>query len=144
MVEQTNTAVPAVPFLHIETDGSAHLIGSLCNHCKAVMPGERRACAACGARKQLETISLGTRGSVESHTIVHRSYPGTRTPFISVVVRLQGGATLKGTLLDVPPDPASVASITEVDVVYRDTGQNNSKGERFVSYYFVPTAGDAT
>lgn len=144
MVESMNAAVSAVPFLHIGTDGSVHLIGSRCHHCKAVMPGERRACAACGARNQLERISLGTRGSVESHTIVHRSYPGTRTPFVSVVVRLREGATLKGTLLEVPPDPASVDAVTEVEVVYRDTGQTNSNGERFVSYYFVPTADDAT
>jgi hypothetical protein len=73
---------------------------------------------------------------------VYRSYPGAVTPFVSAIVQLKGGAIVKGTLVDVDPDPALIPLNMEVDVVYRDTGQRNSQGQRFISYYFAPRRAD--
>ena len=138
MADLTVSAISATPILRLDADGNAYLIGSTCPACKAVMPGERSTCPSCGARYDLQPIRLGSRGTIQSHTVVYRSYPGAVTPFVSAIVQLEGGAIVKGTLVDVDPDPARIPPNLEVDVVYRDTGQRNSQGQRFISYYFVP------
>ena len=136
--------VPAVSFLVIGADGSAHLVGSRCRGCGATMPGARSVCVACGARSGLEPIRLAERGRLYSYTTVHRSFPGVKTPFVAAIVNLDDGGTLKGTLLDVGPDPHALPYDMPVQVVYRDSGQRTADGSPFLSYYFVPSHGDRT
>ena len=133
---------PAVPFLVVTQDGGAHLVGSRCTCCDAIMPGDRSACAACGTRRKLESIRLAEHGRLYSYTIVHRSFPGVTTPFVAAIVQLDGGATLKGTLLDVTPDPHALRFDMPVEIVYRDSGQKAADGSSFLSYYFVPSHRD--
>jgi len=141
--EASNGAgVPAVPFLVFGADGRLHLIGSRCHGCGAIVPGTRSVCVACGARSGLEPIRLAERGRLYSYTIVHRSFPGVKTPFVAAIVNLEGGGTLKGTLVDVNPDPQALSYDMPVEVVYRDSGQKAADGSPFLSYYFVPSHGD--
>jgi len=136
------TWVAAVPFLVIGADGSAHLVGSRCGGCGATMPGARSVCVACGARSGLEPIRLAERGRLYSYTVVHRSFPGVKTPFVAAIVNLDGGGTLKGTLMDVDADPDALPYDMPVEVVYRDCGQKTADGTSFLSYCFVPSHGD--
>lgn len=135
--------VPAVHFLRFDERGEPFLVGSRCQDCGAVTAGERIACPCCTARDRMESIRLGERGTVYTYTIVHRSFPGVKTPFVAVVVDLHGGGSIKGTLLDVAPDPAAVAYDMPVDVVFRDSGQRNADGQPFIAYYFVRSKGAA-
>jgi uncharacterized OB-fold protein len=146
MSAETNhgAGVPAVPFLVVGADGSAHLVGSRCHGCGATMPGTRTVCVACGARSGLEAIRLAERGRLYSYTVVHRSFPGVKTPFVAAIVNLDGGGTLKGTLLGVAPDPHALPYDMPVNVVYRDSGQRTAEGSPFLTYYFVPSHGDRT
>jgi uncharacterized OB-fold protein len=136
--------VPAVPFLVIGADASAHLVGSQCQGCGATIPGKRSVCMACGARSGLEPVRLAERGRLYSYTVVHRSFPGVKTPFVAAIVNLDGGGTLKGTLLGVAPDPQALPYDMPVKVVYRDSGQKAASGSPFLAYYFVPSSGDQT
>jgi uncharacterized OB-fold protein len=95
------------------------------------------ACPACGATDALERVRLGSQGTIHAHTVVHRSYPGVKTPFVSVVVDLDGGGTVRGTLTDVDP-LAHLPVDLRVDMVFRDTGQRDKEGRPFLSYFFVP------
>ena len=52
---------------------------------------------------------LANEGTVRTFTIVHRAAPGVPTPYVSVVVDLDGGGVVKANLLNVEPDPANVA-----------------------------------
>ena len=45
---------------------------------------------------------------MRTFTIVHRAAPGVPTPYISVVVNLDGGGVVKANLINVEPDPGSV------------------------------------
>jgi uncharacterized protein len=135
--------VPAVGFLHFDEAGGAHLRGARCTDCGAVAPGDRLVCNACGARERMESIRLSESGTVYSYTIVHRSFPGVRTPFIAAIVDLEGGGALQGTLLGVEADPAKVPFGLPVRVVYRDSGQTAPDGRPFHSYYFVPADSNA-
>ncbi len=134
--------LPAVPYLQFRENGEGSLVGSRCRQCGSITPGTRSVCACCGARDRMESIYLGECGKVYTYTIVHRSFPGVATPFVAVIVDLEGGGSLKGTLLDVAPDPVAIAYDMPVDVVYRDTGQRGTDGRTFVSYYFVPSKGE--
>lgn len=100
------------------------------------------ACASCGRRDAIEPVNLGTRGTLYNYTIVHRSYPGIQVPFVAAIVDLDGGGSLRGTLLEVEADPAKLERDLPVEVVFRDTGQTSPEGKPFVSYFFVPAQGE--
>lgn len=87
----------------------------------------------------MATIRLAQRGRLHSFTIVHRSFPGVPTPFVAAIVALDGGGSLKGTLVDVEPSWDAVTFDMPVDVVFRDTGQRAADGRPFISYYFSPS-----
>lgn len=126
---------PAVPHLIIDPHGHHALAGTHCSACGATVEGDRFACQACGERKAIERVRLGTRGVIYAHTVVHRSFPGVKTPFVSVVVDLEGGASVRGSLVDVDP----LGELPEkVAMVFRDTGQKDKSGRPFLSYFFVP------
>ena len=144
MAENNAEFIPAFPFVKVEEGGAHWLAGSKCAKCGATIPGERVACPSCGARGTLEPVRLGSRGTLYNFTVVHRSYPGVKTPFVSAVVDLEGGGTLKGTLLDVDPDPTKLPADLPVDLVFRDTGQKNPDGKPFLCYYFTPSQGAAS
>lgn len=130
--------LPAVPFLRIDADGHTELIGSRCTDCGVVVPGTRAICIACGAQDRIEPILLSKHGHLYSFTIVHRSFPGVKTPFVAAIVNLEGGGTLKGTLVDVEPLLEKLRYDMPVAIVFRDTGQKTTDGIPFLSYYFVP------
>ena len=52
------------------------------------------------------------------YSIVHRSFPGVEVPYVSAIVDLEGGGTVKGNLIDVEPDPAKIKFGMPVEVVY--------------------------
>lgn len=142
MAEVQSAPHPAVPYLDLDAPDGPCLRGTRCTACGAVQPGVRNACGSCGAREGLQPLRLAERGTVHTFTIVHRSFPGVKTPFVAVVVDLDGGGTIKGTLLDVQPDPAAIPFGMPVKVIYRDTGQRHADGGAFVSYFFVPARGE--
>ena len=57
-------------------------------------------CAACGARNKMSAVKLSNEGKLYNYTVVHRNFPGVPVPFISAIVDLEGGGTLKGNLVD--------------------------------------------
>lgn len=130
-------AVPALPHLRIAPDGDHALMGMRCGACGAVIEGDRLACPACGARDALAPCRLGSAGRIAAHTVVHRSFPGVRTPFVFVVVDLDGGGSVRGTLVDVDP-LTEIPAGQRVDMVFRDAGQADPAGRPFLCYYFIP------
>lgn len=132
---------PAVEFLKIPEDGEPYLEGRRCTECKAVFIGERDHCSKCGARGKLETIKLSNQGALYVYSIVYRSFPGIDVPYISAIVDLEGGGTIKGNLVDVEADPKNLSFGMPVEVVYRDAlGRKDKEGNSYMSYFFRPRA----
>ena len=129
---------PVAAFLKISPDGAHYLAGSKCGKCGEVVIGTRDVCGKCGNRKSLEHIKLANTGKLYNFTIVHRNFPGVPVPFISAIVDLDGGGTLKGNLLEVEPDPAKIKFDMPVKVVYRDAGRKDKEGNSYLAYFFVP------
>lgn len=131
--------LPVVPFLKIPSDGEPYLEGSDCQKCHATFLGTRTACAKCGARESFAARRLSHRGTLYAYSIVHRSFPGVAVPYISAIVDLDGGGTLKGNMVDIAPEPAQLQFGMPVEVVFRDAlGRKDDKGRSYVSYFFRP------
>jgi len=133
--------LPVVDYLKIPDDGDPYLEGQKCGACGAIFLGERNVCSKCGARDQMQAVKLSNHGKLYSYSIVYRSFPGIDVPYISAVVDLDDGATLKGNLVDVEPDPANIEFDMPVEVVFRDAlGRKDRDGNAYLSYFFKPAS----
>ena len=132
--------LPVVPFLKIPEQGEPHLEGHRCQSCSAIFLGKRSTCAKCGTRDRMEAIQLSNQGELYVFSIVHRSFPGIQTPYVSAVVDLEGGGTVKGNLINVPPDPEKIRMGMPVEVIYQLAPQKDSEGNEYLTYYFQPRA----
>ncbi|MBM4267944.1 MAG: Zn-ribbon domain-containing OB-fold protein [Deltaproteobacteria bacterium] len=141
MPEQAAQAgpLPVVDFLKIPEKGDPYLEGHKCKSCGAIFLGKRTNCSKCSARDKMEAVKLSNKGSLYSYCIVHRSFPGIAVPYVSAIVDLEGGGTVKGNLVDVEPDPAKIAFGMPVEVVYGDAlGRKDREGHSYLSYFFKP------
>jgi hypothetical protein len=129
--------LPAVGYLKIPEEGAPYLEGFKCGPCAAVFLEKSRVCAACGAREAPAPYRLSDSGRLYNFTIVHRSFPGVPAPFISAIVDLDGGGTVKSNLVDVVPSPEAIAFDMPVKVAYRDAGRDKD-GNTYLAYVFTP------
>jgi uncharacterized OB-fold protein len=129
---------PAVSYLKYSTDGKPYLAGSKCRKCGETFLGDRDVCAKCGSRNQMEHKQLSDSGKLYNYTVVYRSFPGVQTPYVSAIVDLEGGGTVKGNLIEVEPDPKKLKFDMPVKVVYRDAGRKDKEGNSYLAYFFVP------
>ena len=97
--------VPLVDYLVID-GAEPHLAGNVCTGCGAVYVDRRNACGRCGGTG-LSRRRLADSGTLVAFTVVHRSAPGVEVPFVSGVVRLDGGGTVRANLL-VDPEPERI------------------------------------
>ena len=132
--------LPVVEFLKIPEKGEPYLEGHKCKSCGSIFLGERTICASCGARDQMEQIKLSDKGELYVYSIVHRSFPGIQTPYVSAVVDLEGGGTVKGNLIGIDPDPEKIKMGMPVQVVYQVAPTKDRQGNEYLAYYFKPAA----
>jgi uncharacterized protein len=129
---------PAVDYLKIAASGEPYLEGHKCRKCGEVFVGARATCSHCFARGEMERVRLSDKGKLYNWTIVYRNFPGVKVPFVSAIVDLDGGGTVKGNLVDIEPDPAKIKFDMPVEVVYRDAGRTDKDGNKYLAYFFVP------
>ena len=140
MSEQASP-LPVVSWLKLPENGEPYLEGEKCGACGAVFVGARETCSKCGARGRMKAIKLSNKGKLYSFCIVHRSFPGIEVPYISAIVDLEGGGTVKGNLIGIAPDPEKIKFDMPVEVVYEDAlGRKDQEGHSYISYFFKPAA----
>ena len=101
------TNVPIVDYLVLD-GGGPHLVANECEGCGALYFDRRNACARCGGLSFTKR-PLGTEGVVRSFTIVHRAAPGVPAPFVSAVVDLEGGGSVKADIVGIEPTPEHIS-----------------------------------
>ena len=135
----TTGPLPVAPFLKIPDAGEPYLEGCACKRCDAIFLGPRTVCSKCGARDQMEARRLSNEGTLYAYSIVHRSFPGVAVPYVSAIVDLEGGGSVKGNLINVEPDPKKLAFGMPIEVVYKDAlGRKDNEGNSYLSYFFQP------
>ena len=131
--------LPVVEYLKLPDGGDPYLEGHRCRECGAVFIGSRDNCSKCGARNSMEKIQLSNKGKLYAYSIVHRSFPGIDVPYVSAIVDLEGGGTVKSNLIDVDPDPDKLHFDMPVDVVFGDAlNRKDSDGNSYISFFFKP------
>jgi uncharacterized protein len=139
MASEATQPLPAVDFLKIPAGGDPYLEGHKCKACGSVYVGERTACSKCGARDQIEAVKLANNGQLYVYSIVHRSFPGVQVPYVSAIVDLEGGGTVKGNLIGIDPSPDKIKMGMPVRVVFKDAlGRKDRDGNSYLSYFFEP------
>jgi len=108
MAEQAQAATnggprPIVPFLKL--DPKPHLVGIKCGACGAIFLDPKRvACSKCGATGKFQSVDLSQKGKVYVFSVVHQSFPGIKTPYVTAIVDLPEGVSVRANLVDVVPE----------------------------------------
>jgi uncharacterized OB-fold protein len=90
---------PIVPFLKLQP--KPHLMGTKCS-CGAVYVDTKRiACSKCGSTGPFMTIELSDKGKVYVFSVVHQSFPGIKTPYVTAIVDLPEGVSVRSNLVGV-------------------------------------------
>ena len=132
-------ALPVVEYLKLPENGDPYLEGHKCGDCNSIFLGEREVCSNCTARGKIEPVKLSNKGKLYSYSITFRSFPGIDVPYISAIVDLDGGGTIKGNLIDCEPDPEKIEFDMPVEVVFDDAlGRKDAEGNSYISYFFKP------
>ena len=133
--------LPVVDWLKGAGSDDPYLEGHKCGSCGAVYLGVRSTCSKCGARDQLEPTRLSNKGKLYTFCVVYRSFPGIEVPYVSAIVDLDGGGTVKGNLINIEPDPEKIKFDMPVEVVFADAlGRKDKDGNSYISYFFQPAA----
>jgi uncharacterized OB-fold protein len=140
MAEQSAAGgpLPVVPFLKIPEKGDPYLEGHRCNACGAIFLAARTTCASCRTRDRIDAVRLANTGSLYVYSIVHRSFPGIEVPYVSAIVDLDGGGTVKGNLIHIDPDPEKISMGMPIEVIYKIAPTKDREGNEYLAYYFQP------
>ncbi len=109
MAEQGQTTAdtgprPIVSFLKLTPE--PHLVGSKCTCGAVFLDTKRLACSKCGRVGPFEEIRLSSHGKVYVFSVIHQSFPGVKTPYITAIIDLPEGVSVRANLIDVEPDEA--------------------------------------
>ena len=136
----TGTVRPLAPFIGLDADGRPCLQGVKCAACGETLAIEvRRACPKCAAVNMLEPVRLAERGKLYSYTVVFRSFPGVKTPFVAAVVDLDGGGSIKGNLVGVEVD--AIGFDMPLRVAFESLAAPGDSNECHVRHIFQPMVG---
>ena len=132
------TTKPIIRYLKLPESGEPYLEGWRCDACGEIYLEPRSACGHCLTRNRISAIRLSNSGKLYNWTIVHRNFPGVAVPFVSVVVDLDGGGTVKGNLIGVEPVPEKIRFAMPVKTVFRPVEKTDSEGNTYIGYFFTP------
>jgi uncharacterized OB-fold protein len=129
--------IPLVDYLVLGDD--PHLVAQECAGCGARFFDRRNACAACSAT-EFTAVRVAGEGVVRAFTIVSMAAPGIPVPFVASVVDCDG-TSVRGNLVNVPPDPEHVQLGMKVRLVTVPVG-TDSAGTEAVGFGFEPWEGN--
>jgi uncharacterized protein len=126
--------IPIVDYLVL--DDRPHLRANECAACQAMYFDRRNACANCG-QVEFRQRALSSTGILRAFTIVRRASPKVQTPYVSVIVGLDGGGVVKANLVNQHVDPAAIAAIGSVELITWVVATDDD-GTEAVAFGFQP------
>lgn len=102
------------------------LVLQRCRDCDTVIWWPRAICPTCSSF-DLADFDASGRGTIYSHSIVHRSQGRTWnavTPYVVAYVELEEGPRVMTNIVDADLDTLAIGD--PVDVVFHDTGEGNA------------------
>ena len=133
-MSDTATQIPFVEYLVLD-DGDPHLVAHQCTGCGARYFDRRNACASCFGTAFTQ-VTIPTDGTVRSFTIVTFAAPGVAVPFVACVVDCDG-TSVKGNIINCPPDPEHVKLGMSVRLATYSMGTDDH-GVEAINFGFEP------
>jgi uncharacterized OB-fold protein len=100
---QTETGPrPILPIFKLQPQ--PHLVGIKCTCGAIFLDLKRLACSKCGETGKFSPVDLSTKGKVWVFSVIHQSFPGIKTPYVTAVIDLPEGVSVKSNLIDVDPE----------------------------------------
>ena len=128
--------LPIVGYLALD-DGPPHLVAWESVDSGALYFDRRNADANQGGT-EFKRRKLATSGKLRSFPIVHRTVPGVPAPYVSALVDLDGGGSVKANLVNIPPDPEHVKLGMPVRMTTFVAGTDDD-GTEAVAFAFEPS-----
>ncbi|MGH9114559.1 MAG: Zn-ribbon domain-containing OB-fold protein [Acidimicrobiales bacterium] len=129
--------VPMVDYLVL--GDRPHLVARECTVCGARFFDRRNACAGCGGTT-FTSVDIPTEGELRTFTIVAYAAPGVPVPFVAGVVDC-AGTSVRGNVINVPPDPEHVSTGMRVRLATYVVGTDD-EGTEAIGFGFEPGKGD--
>ena len=129
--------IPIVDYLALD-DGPPHLVAWESVDSGALYFDRRNGDANSGGTG-FKRRKLATTGKLRSFTIVHRTVPGVPAPYVSALVDLDGGGSVKGNLLKVEPDAEHVKLGMPLKMTTFVAGTDDD-GTEAVAFAFEPAS----
>jgi uncharacterized OB-fold protein len=126
----------AHPLIRLAPGGAPYLEAYRCSACGAMAERATLGCRKCAAPQSPVACRVNDQGSLWTWSVVHRSYPGVAVPFVSALVDMDDGLTIKGT---VKAAPDILVQGMRLRVVFDDAGAAVSPdGAAYAGFHFVP------
>ena len=123
--------------IRIAGNGEPSIAGYRCQACGYANTDSTTCCRACTSREKPQEFTSSLTGKLYTWTVVERSYPGTKVPFVSAIVDMEDGLTLKGTL--VINHPSALAQGLPVRLTFDDAGGLvGPDQDAYVGFHFIP------
>ncbi|HEY3723357.1 MAG TPA: OB-fold domain-containing protein [Acidimicrobiia bacterium] len=132
--------IPIVDYLVLD-DGAPYLVANESVSSGALYLDRRNADARSGTTG-FRRRRLSDTGAVRTFTIVHRAAPGVPTPYVSVVVDLDGGGVVKANLVNVEPSPEAVRVGMKVRLTTYAVGVDD-EGTEAIAFAYEPADQEA-
>lgn len=132
--------IPIVDYLVLD-DGAPYLVANESVTSGALYLDRRNADARSGTTG-FRRRRLADTGAVRTFTIVHRAAPGVPTPYVSVVVDLDGGGVVKSNLVNVEPRPEAVQVGMRVRLTTYAVGVDD-EGTEAIAFAYEPADQEA-
>jgi len=127
--------IPIVDYLVLD-DGDPYLVANEAVDSGALYFDRRNADAKSGGtgfkRRRLERA-----GTLRSFSIIHRAAKGVPVPYVSAIVDLDGGGTVKANVVNTEPDPDHVTLGMRVRLTTYPTGTDDD-GTECIAFGFEP------
>jgi uncharacterized OB-fold protein len=125
--------VPMVSYLVL--GDRPHLVASECTSCGARFFDRRNACASCFGT-DFKEFDVPTEGELRTFTIVSYAAPGIPVPFVAGVIDCDG-TSVRGNVINVPPDPEHVRTGMKVRLATFTVGTDDD-GTEAIGFGFEP------
>ena len=135
-----SSQIPIVDYLVLD-DGAPYLVANESVSSGALYLDRRNADARSGTTG-FRRRRLADTGAVRTFTIVHRAAPGVPTPYVSVVVDLDGGGVVKANLVNVEPRPEAVQVGMRVRLTTYAVGVDD-EGTEAIAFAYEPADQEA-
>jgi uncharacterized OB-fold protein len=132
---------PILPILKLLP--KPHLVATKCGSCGALFLDLKRiACSKCGSAGNFAQVALSDKGKVYVFSVIHQSFPGIKTPYVTAIVDLPEGISVKSNLIDVDPEdlqknPQKAFGMA-VDMVVNPVAKDR-QGNEVMAFQFRPS-----